>query len=174
MQKSIFLILILALIITGGVIVLFLNLFFEPQIATNLNKPVIDLNINSNKNTNTAVNSNVNDNLPEKIYHINGIIKKINEDRIFVDAIVLSGKTLMPNKEGKTKIAEVVISQNTKITKLTFVAKEDGKSYSPKTENIELSDLNIGDKIEAISSSDIKGKDSFTAASIQLMQTSIK
>ncbi|MCK5459564.1 hypothetical protein KAI52_00435 [Candidatus Parcubacteria bacterium] len=174
MQKSIFLILILAVIITGGVIVLFLSLFFEADLTVNFNEPAVNLNINENKNINTDVNSNINDNLPIKIYHINGIIKRIEEDRMFVDAIVLTGKTLNPNQEGATEIVEVAISPTVKITKLIFVAKEGGKSYTPNIINIKLSDLKIGDKVEVISSSDIKGKDSFPAATIQLIQTSIK
>ncbi|MCK4744905.1 hypothetical protein KAS41_02475 [Candidatus Parcubacteria bacterium] len=176
MQKSIFLILILALIIIGGVIILFLSLFFEADPAVNFNDPVVDYTNGGNKNINTAANNNINDNLPVKIYHINGTIKRIEEDRMFVDAIVLTGKTLKPNQEGKTEIVEVVISTTVKITKLTFVAKEGtrGKIYTPNIVDIKLSDLKIGDKVEVVSSSDIKGKDSFTAATIQLTQTSIK
>lgn len=176
MQKSIFLILIIALIVVGAVIIVFLSFFFKPESAINFNKPIVNLNINENgnKNINSTANSNINDNLPVKIYHINGTIKKIEEGRIFVDAIILTGKTLRPNKEGKTEIIEVIVEPTVKITKLTFVAKEDGKSYSPNVTAIKLSDLKIGDKIEVSSSSDIKGQDSFKAAAIQVIQSSIK
>lgn len=175
MQKPIFLILILALIITGGAVILFLSLFFKPEPAVNFNETIVNLNINSNKNVNTvAVNSNINDNLPAKIYHINGVIKRIEEDRMFVDAVILTGKTLRPDKEGKTEIIEVIIKPDVKITELTFIAKDGGKSYSPNVVAIKLSDLKIGDRVEVLSSSNIKGQDSFTATSIQLMQTSIK
>lgn len=180
MQKSIFFILVIALVIVGAVVVVFLNFFFKPEPVANFNEPIVNLNINKNGNKNinininTTVNSNTNDNLPLKIYHINGAIKRIEEGRIFVDAIVLTGKTLRPDSEGKTEIIEVIIQPTVKITKLTFIAKEGGNSYAPNIEAIKLSDLKIGDKVEVISSSNIKGKDSFTATTIQLTQASIK
>lgn len=129
---------------------------------------------NNNDAQKTKDENKIDDNLPSKIYHVNGEIKKISKDTIFVEAIILEGKKLEFNKEKKTEIIEIKIGPNTNFSKLTFIPKEDGRGYSSVIQKIKFDDLKKEDKIEAMAGADIKGLKNFTAISIKIMPKSIQ
>ncbi|MEA2088311.1 MAG: hypothetical protein U9O55_00490 [Patescibacteria group bacterium] len=172
-MKKLYLSTLMLFLIT--IIAFFSFLFLMSQ--NNQNQPAnISKNPSNNKNINANINTEkkIDNGLPLKIYHVNGKIIKITKDAIFVEAIILEGKKLEFNKERKTEIIEIEIKPNTKINKLTFIPKSDGKSYSSIIQKIQFSDLKINDRIEATAGSDIKGAKKFIANSIKVMPRSIQ
>lgn len=165
---------ILILFLTS-IISFFSFLFFVSKEQNSNHNISVKKNIATNNNIQkTKPNKKISDNLPSKIYHINGEIKKITKDSIFIEAIILEEKTLNSKEKAKTQIIEVKVNNKTKITKLTFAPKKNSKNYSSVVENISLNDLKINDRIEAIAGSNIKGLKSFLANSIQVMPKSIQ
>ena len=160
-------------------IIAFFSFLFSLSMQQNSDADNISaINNSATKNNNNAQKTEdenkIDDHLPSKIYHVNGEIRRITKNSIFVEAIILEGKTLKFNKNKETEIIEIKIDQNTNFSKLTFVPKDDGGGYSSVIQKIEFNDLKTGDKIEAMAGINIKGLKNFMAISIKIMPKSIR
>ena len=97
--------------------------------------------------------------VPKIIYNLSGKITKIDGNTVVFNAEIYN-----VDEEGVRTVREeerrAIVNPKTKLSSLTFINR------APVEKDIRLGDLNPGDYIEAISSSDISKANDFLAAKI--------
>jgi len=106
--------------------------------------------------------------LPKVLYNLTGTIKSIGNNAFAFDATI---PQLDENKQVFTTVEtrSVLISADTKINRLTFVAKEGSKNKNPVETAITFAALKIGDYVEVVSNQDISDKKEIRATRIRIL-----
>ncbi len=103
---------------------------------------------------------------PQKIYGLSGIITKMDNEKIVIDAMI-------PQKNGiaKNTTKTIIVDQNTKITTIKIpvgLKVISGQPIELTETEIKISDLNINDKIDIIV--DPSNQKNLLAKTIKLVQ----
>lgn len=105
--------------------------------------------------------------LPEEVYGFSGTIVSIEENVIVIDATII-----FADGDTGTEQKRILIDENTPITKLEFpeiTPENRDQPIIPEETQIQISDLQTGDKIDVRASENISGKTEFTAESINVV-----
>lgn len=108
--------------------------------------------------------------LPKILYNLAGTIQKIDKGSLLFEATI----PLLDEKGQpitKTETRKVMITPNTKFTRLTFVEVEPGRK-TPQETLINFRNLKLEDYIEVISNRDISQAEEFEATQIRVLPTS--
>lgn len=109
--------------------------------------------------------------VPEVLYNLAGLIKKIENGTIFLEASIPKVDE-NGNPSQITEIRKITVKPDAKISRLTFVAQEGTDEKAPKENQIILTDLKVGDYIEVISNKDISKSTEFEAVQVRLLPKS--
>lgn len=106
--------------------------------------------------------------LPSVLYNLNGVIKRIEQG-----AIVLEANVPAVNQAGEPisqkEIKKALLTPETKFTRLHIEKDEQNGQQSIKQATIALGDLKLGDKIEVIANRDIKDALEFEAKQVRVL-----
>lgn len=108
--------------------------------------------------------------LPKILYNLAGSIKSLEKSAVILDAYIpYLDENGDPAK--KNEIKKALVTSDTRITRLTFVAEPGSDRRSPQENPVGFSELKIGDSIEVVSNQDITDKAEFDAILIRILQT---
>lgn len=115
---------------------------------------IVFIIIKTNKTNNPSLK---NTEISKEIYGFSAVIKKINNNTLTLEASILLADT---SKEPITATIKALTDDQTKITKLTFPAAVEDKTKPiyPEEITLQLSELRVGDKINASSTINISEK----------------
>jgi hypothetical protein len=107
--------------------------------------------------------------VPEAVFSLTGPVVDINKDFIIFDASVprldVNGKRI-----DVIETRKITIDESTKITHYEIKTNSQTGKKEISEEQLKLSDLKIGNRIEANSDKDIKDKEEFLAIKIRILR----
>jgi hypothetical protein len=107
--------------------------------------------------------------VPESIFNLNGTITEIDKNIITFNAAVPhldeGGK-----KYTASEIRKIVIDDSTQIVRYVLQTNKETEQKEVIEKKLQVSDLKIGEKIEAISATDIKYEKEFAVIKIRILK----
>lgn len=106
--------------------------------------------------------------LPKVLYNLGGTVESLGADSFIIEAKIpeITEDYILVHR---SELRTILVTPQTKITRLTFVVEQGTNQKRPKETEISLAALKLGDSIEVISNKDVREGNEIQATQIRIL-----